>query len=119
MMVFGHSATGGGFLPGKQQVFLVDYEADVSQCLLQASYSGDLKSAFDCIDDPYVEGGKFACQLEFISDTILLEPMNIATTRLKLPLFHKKNPIWPHAIGLIKSDWHMSFFKTVAEISFE
>ncbi|KAI3684610.1 hypothetical protein L6452_33834 [Arctium lappa] len=55
MMVFGHSATGGGFLPGKQQVFLVDYEADVSQCLLQASYSGDLKSAFDCIDDPYVE----------------------------------------------------------------
>ncbi|XP_024974972.1 serine/threonine-protein phosphatase 6 regulatory ankyrin repeat subunit A-like [Cynara cardunculus var. scolymus] len=55
MMVFGHSGTGGGFLPGKQQVFPVDYEADVSQRLLQASSSGDLKSAFDCIDDPYVD----------------------------------------------------------------
>ncbi|KAJ9564174.1 hypothetical protein OSB04_000140 [Centaurea solstitialis] len=52
MMVFGPA---GGFLPGKQQVFPVDYEADVSQRPLQASLSGDLKSAFDCIDDPYVD----------------------------------------------------------------
>ncbi|KAI3713276.1 hypothetical protein L1987_71850 [Smallanthus sonchifolius] len=55
MMVFGHSATGGGFLPAKQQIFPVDYEAEVSQRLLEASSSGDLKSAFDCIDDPYVD----------------------------------------------------------------
>ncbi|KAK9064731.1 hypothetical protein SSX86_016113 [Deinandra increscens subsp. villosa] len=55
MMVFGHSATGGGFLPAKQQVFPVDYEADVSQRLIEATSSADLKSAFDCIDDPYVD----------------------------------------------------------------
>ncbi|KAI3699887.1 hypothetical protein L2E82_44494 [Cichorium intybus] len=55
MMVFGHSATGGGFLPAKLQVFPVDYEADVSQRLLEASSCSDLKSAFDCIDDPYVD----------------------------------------------------------------
>nr|XP_043608185.1 ankyrin-3 [Erigeron canadensis] len=53
MMVFGHSN------PTKhhqQQVFPVDYEADVSQRLLEASFSSDdLKTAFDCIDDPYVD----------------------------------------------------------------
>ncbi|XP_071695515.1 uncharacterized protein [Rutidosis leptorrhynchoides] len=48
-MVFCHSTT------AKQQVFPVDYEADVSQRLLEASLSGDLKSAFDCIDDRYVD----------------------------------------------------------------
>ncbi|KAL4568238.1 hypothetical protein LXL04_023846 [Taraxacum kok-saghyz] len=55
MMVFGHSSTGGGFLPAKLQVYPVDYEADVSQRLLEASSCGDLKSALDCIDDPYVD----------------------------------------------------------------
>lgn len=54
-MMFSHSGTGGGFLTAKQQVFPVDYEADVSQRLLEASFSGDLKSAFDCIDDRYVD----------------------------------------------------------------
>ncbi|KAI3716954.1 hypothetical protein L1987_68204 [Smallanthus sonchifolius] len=49
MMVFGHSTT------AKQQVFPVEYEADVSQRLLEATSSGDLKSAFDCIHDPYVD----------------------------------------------------------------
>lgn len=52
-MVFGHSG-GGGFLAGKQ-VVPVDYEADVSQRLLEASCSNDLKSALDCIDDPFVD----------------------------------------------------------------
>ncbi|KAD7478705.1 hypothetical protein E3N88_01841 [Mikania micrantha] len=55
MMVFGHSGAGGGFLPAKQQVFPVDYEAEVSQRLLEATSSGDLKSAFNCIDDLYVD----------------------------------------------------------------
>ncbi|KAL7611119.1 hypothetical protein Lser_V15G13308 [Lactuca serriola] len=55
MMMFGHSGTGGGFLPAKLQVFPVDYEADVSQRLLEASSCSDLKSAFDCIDDPYLD----------------------------------------------------------------
>lgn len=53
--MFGHSGTGGGFLPAKLQVFPVDYEADVSQRLLEASSCSDLKSAFDCIDDPYLD----------------------------------------------------------------
>ncbi|KAK9061676.1 hypothetical protein SSX86_018859 [Deinandra increscens subsp. villosa] len=55
MTVFGHSGGGGGFLSGKQQVFPVDYEADVSQRLLEAASSGDLKSALDCINDPFVD----------------------------------------------------------------
>ncbi|KAI3520690.1 hypothetical protein L1887_10140 [Cichorium endivia] len=55
MMVFGHSGSGGGFLAGKQQVYPVDYEADVSQRLLEASSSNDLKSALDCINDPFID----------------------------------------------------------------
>ncbi|KAK1438780.1 hypothetical protein QVD17_04590 [Tagetes erecta] len=54
-MMFSHSATGGSFLPSKQQIFPINYEAEVSQRLIEASSSGDLKSAFDCIDDPYVD----------------------------------------------------------------
>ncbi|KAL5864459.1 hypothetical protein ACOSQ3_001973 [Xanthoceras sorbifolium] len=38
-----------------RQVVPVDYEADVSQRLLEATLSGDLKSATDCIDDPFVD----------------------------------------------------------------
>ncbi|KAF5763932.1 putative ankyrin repeat-containing domain-containing protein [Helianthus annuus] len=55
MMMFVHSGTGAGFLTAKQQVFPVDYEADVSHRLLDSTLSGDLKSAFDCIHDPYVD----------------------------------------------------------------
>ncbi|GLT54707.1 hypothetical protein SLA2020_278860 [Shorea laevis] len=40
---------------GRQQVFPVDYEAEVSQRLLEASLSGDLKSAMECIADPFVD----------------------------------------------------------------
>ncbi|KAG6659690.1 ankyrin-3 [Carya illinoinensis] len=40
---------------GKQQVFPVDYEADVSQRLLEASLAGDLKSAIEYIVDPFVD----------------------------------------------------------------
>ncbi|KAG2710571.1 hypothetical protein I3760_04G033600 [Carya illinoinensis] len=43
------------FFSGKQQVFPVDYEADVSQRLLEASLSSDLKSAIECIADPFVD----------------------------------------------------------------
>ncbi|XP_059643503.1 uncharacterized protein LOC132285337 [Cornus florida] len=53
MTVFGHSG-GGGFLAGKQ-VFPVDCEAEVSQRLLEASHCNDLKSAFECIADPFVD----------------------------------------------------------------
>ncbi|KAL5998197.1 hypothetical protein ACLOJK_009135 [Asimina triloba] len=52
MTVFGHSGT--GFLAGKQ-VFPVDYESEVSQRLLEASHSGDLRSALECIADPFVD----------------------------------------------------------------
>lgn len=40
---------------GKQQVFPVDYEAEVSQRLLEASLSGDLKSGVECIADSFVD----------------------------------------------------------------
>lgn len=33
----------------------MDYEAEVSQRLLEASLSGDLKSALECIADPFVD----------------------------------------------------------------
>ncbi|KAF8390612.1 hypothetical protein HHK36_025139 [Tetracentron sinense] len=52
MTVFSQSA--GGFLAGKQ-VFPVDYEAEVSQRLVEASHTSDLKSAFECIADPFVD----------------------------------------------------------------
>lgn len=53
MTVFGHSS-GGGFLAGRQ-VFPVDYEAEVSRLLLEATHSNDLKSAYECIADPLVD----------------------------------------------------------------
>lgn len=42
------------FFSGKQ-VFPVDYEAEVSKRLLEASLSGDLKSALECIADPFLD----------------------------------------------------------------
>ncbi|XWS30477.1 hypothetical protein CRYUN_Cryun24cG0120900 [Craigia yunnanensis] len=41
--------------PGSRQVVPVDYEAEVSQRLLEASLSGDLRSALECIADPFVD----------------------------------------------------------------
>ncbi|KAJ0053059.1 hypothetical protein Pint_02950 [Pistacia integerrima] len=38
-----------------KQVVPVDYEAEVSQRLLEATLSGDLKSATECIADPFVD----------------------------------------------------------------
>ncbi|MBA0666242.1 hypothetical protein Goklo_002680 [Gossypium klotzschianum] len=40
---------------GSRQVVPVDYEAEVSQRLLDASLSGDLKSALECLADPFVD----------------------------------------------------------------
>lgn len=42
-------------MSGKQQVFPVDYEAQVSQRLVDAAHSNDLKAAFDCLTDPFVD----------------------------------------------------------------
>ncbi|GFY83161.1 hypothetical protein Acr_02g0014010 [Actinidia rufa] len=44
MTVFGHL-----------QVFPVDYEAEASQRLLEASHCGDLKAAIECVANPYVD----------------------------------------------------------------
>ncbi|KAA8533283.1 hypothetical protein F0562_033184 [Nyssa sinensis] len=52
MTVFGTS--GGVFLAGKQ-VFPIDYEAEVSQRLVDASHANDLKTALECIADPFVD----------------------------------------------------------------
>lgn len=38
-----------------RQVVPVDYEAEVSQRLLEATLSGDLKSTMECIADPFVD----------------------------------------------------------------
>ncbi|KAG8501302.1 hypothetical protein CXB51_003433 [Gossypium anomalum] len=40
---------------GSRQVVPVDYEAEVSLRLLDASLSGDLKSALECLADPFVD----------------------------------------------------------------
>ncbi|KAE8656336.1 Protoporphyrinogen oxidase [Hibiscus syriacus] len=40
---------------GSRQVVPVDYEAEVSQHLLEASLTGDLRSALECISDPVVD----------------------------------------------------------------
>ncbi|XP_065875962.1 uncharacterized protein [Euphorbia lathyris] len=48
MTVFGNSGTG-------KQVFPIDYQSEVSQRLLDASHINDLKSAFECLDDPFVD----------------------------------------------------------------
>ena len=40
---------------GSRQVVPVDYEAEVSQRLLETSLSGDLRSTLECIADPFVD----------------------------------------------------------------
>ncbi|KAJ0038184.1 hypothetical protein Pint_23689 [Pistacia integerrima] len=47
MTVFGNS--------GKQQVFPVNYEAEVSQRLVDAAHVSDLKRASECIADPFID----------------------------------------------------------------
>lgn len=54
MMMFGNPA-GAGFLAGKQQVFPLDYEAEVSQRLVDAVHVNDVKRANECIGDPFVD----------------------------------------------------------------
>ncbi|KAL7140621.1 hypothetical protein ABFS83_08G001100 [Erythranthe nasuta] len=55
-MVFRHpGGVAGGFVAGNQ-VYPLNYQADVSQRLLEASLSNnDLKSALDCLSDPLVD----------------------------------------------------------------
>ncbi|CAK7327395.1 unnamed protein product [Dovyalis caffra] len=52
MTVFGNSGT--VFLAGKQ-VFPIDYQAEVSQKLVDASHVNDLKLALECLEDPFVD----------------------------------------------------------------
>jgi hypothetical protein len=52
MTVFVSSGT--GFVAGKH-IFPVHYEAEVSQRLVDASHNNDLKSAYACIADPFVD----------------------------------------------------------------
>lgn len=54
-MVLRHGGGGsGGFLAGKQ-VVPVNYEAEVSQRLLEASLCNNMKSAHECLSDPFVD----------------------------------------------------------------
>ncbi|KAM7487164.1 hypothetical protein LguiB_024648 [Lonicera macranthoides] len=52
MTVFSNS--GAGYVAGKQ-VFPIDYGAEVSQRLVDASHSNDHKSACECMDDPFID----------------------------------------------------------------
>jgi hypothetical protein len=52
MTVFVSSGT--KVVAGKQ-IFPVDYKAEVSQRLVDASHNNDLKSAYACIADPFVD----------------------------------------------------------------
>jgi hypothetical protein len=52
MTVFVSSGT--EIVAGKQ-IFLVNYEAEVSQRLVDASHNNDLKSAYACIADSFVD----------------------------------------------------------------
>lgn len=52
MTVFGNSNAG---YHAVKQVFPVDYEAEVSQRLVDAAHNNDLKSAYECIGDPFVD----------------------------------------------------------------
>ncbi|KAK7266911.1 hypothetical protein RIF29_19572 [Crotalaria pallida] len=59
-----------------KQVFPVNYEAEVSQHLLEASHSGDLTSALDCISDPSV-------------DVNFIGAVTLRTRRTELILLHE------------------------------
>lgn len=77
MTVFGHSGGGGGFLAGKQ-VFPVNYEAEVSRRLLEASHSNDLILALECIADPFVD-------VNFVGDVCLKVRKAEVVTHDELP----------------------------------
>lgn len=62
---------------GTKQVFPVDCEADVSQRLVEASYSGDVGEVVECLADPYVDVN-FAGVVrlrEWRTDVVLREEM--------------------------------------------
>ncbi|KAF8018464.1 hypothetical protein BT93_H3374 [Corymbia citriodora subsp. variegata] len=53
MTVFA-SPGGAGYFAGKQ-VVPVDYQAEVSQRLVDAAHGGDLRTAYECMIDPFVD----------------------------------------------------------------
>ncbi|KAL3829504.1 hypothetical protein ACJIZ3_018306 [Penstemon smallii] len=55
MMVLRHGGGGGGGFLAARQVVPVNYETEVSQRLLEASHCNDLKSALECLADPFVD----------------------------------------------------------------
>ncbi|CAA6660095.1 unnamed protein product [Spirodela intermedia] len=58
MTVFGHPGVGfraGKMMMAAQQVFPVDYEAEVSQRLVEAVKRGDMRATKECLADPFVD----------------------------------------------------------------
>lgn len=53
MTLFGGNSTAASGT--RKQIFPVDYEAEVSQRLLEAAHSGDLRSAVECLENPLVD----------------------------------------------------------------
>ncbi|KAG4940490.1 hypothetical protein JHK87_044361 [Glycine soja] len=71
-----------------KQVFPVNYEAEVSQRLLEASHSGDLPLAFRCIADPSVDVNfAGAVTLKTASTDLLLLPESPSQLRLDFQEF--------------------------------
>nr|KYP44987.1 hypothetical protein KK1_033508 [Cajanus cajan] len=71
-----------------RQVFPVDYVAEVSQRLLEASHSGDLPLAFHCIADPSVDVNfAGAVTLKTAAADLLLLPESPSQVRLHFQEF--------------------------------
>ncbi|KAK9060180.1 hypothetical protein SSX86_020884 [Deinandra increscens subsp. villosa] len=51
----GEFAGGGGYLAAKQVFPVEDYQEKISQRLIEAAHSNDLKLAFECLADPFVD----------------------------------------------------------------
>lgn len=57
MTVFnsGESTGGGGYLAAKQVFPVEDYQEKVSQRLVEAAHANDIKAAFECLADPFID----------------------------------------------------------------
>ncbi|GAU33393.1 hypothetical protein TSUD_20860 [Trifolium subterraneum] len=71
-----------------KQIFPLDYEAEVSQRLLEASHSSDLSIAFHCISDPSVDVNFIgAVNLKTRTTELLLIPESSSQVRLQFQEF--------------------------------
>ncbi|XP_061343754.1 uncharacterized protein LOC133289773 [Gastrolobium bilobum] len=109
-----------------KQVFPVDYEAEVSQRLLEASHSGDLNLAFNCIADPSVDVNfAGAVTLKTRSTDLILFPESASQARVEFqefvtdvtPLFlavHAGNASLVRKLLIVGADVNQKLFRGFA-----